>query len=96
MQASAPEGGVEIVYFRRGLDLDVERRRKERCPWHELVVDLLQPLSEDRAIVRGSAVQLDVEQRAEERSERVVRSRGLVLLAAQQICRMSAQFSRSS
>ncbi len=83
VQASAPERWVEIVHLGCGLDLDVERRRQERCPWHELVVDLLQPLSEDRAIVRGSAVQLDVEQRAKERSERVVWSRGLVLFAAQ-------------
>ena len=59
--------------FGRGLHLDVERRGKQRRPWHELVVDLLQPLAEDRAIVRGSAVQLHVEERAEERSERVVR-----------------------
>ena len=35
------------------------------------------------AVVRAAAVQLDVEQRAEERPERVVRRRRLVLLAAQ-------------
>ena len=56
---------------------------EERRPGHELLVDLLQPLAEHRAIVLAAAVQLDVEQRAEERPERVVRRRGLVLLAAQ-------------
>ncbi len=67
----------------RGLDLDVERRGEQRRPRHELLVDLLQALAEDGAIVLATAVQLDVEQRAEERPERVVRRRRLVLLAAQ-------------
>ena len=83
VQARAPERWVEIVHLGGGLDLDVERRRQERCPWHELLVDRCSRSAEDRAIVLGSAVQFDVEQRAKERSERVVRCRGLVLLAAQ-------------
>ena len=67
----------------RRLDLDVERRGEQRRPRHELLVDRCEPLGEDGAVVLATAVQLDVEQRAEERAERVVRRRRLVLLAAQ-------------
>ena len=83
VQARPPEGRVEGFDLRRGLDLDVEWSGQQRRPGHELVVDLLQALAEDRAIVLTPAVQLYVEQRPEERAERVVRSRRLVLRAAQ-------------
>ena len=93
VQARTPEGRIEIVDLGGRRDLDVERRGEQRRPRHELLVDRVQPLAEDGAVVLTTSVQLNVEQRAEERPERVVRRGRLVLLAAQ---RRSAACRRSS
>ena len=83
VQPRAPERGIEVVDLGRRLDLDVERRREQRRPGDELLVDRREAVGEHGAVVLAAAVQLDVEERAEERTERVVGRRRLVLLAAQ-------------
>src|SRR6187397_583284 len=82
MEACSPERRVEILHLLRRLDLDVERSGEERCPGHELLVDGCEALGQHRPVVSTSAVQLHVEQRAEERPECEVRGRCLVLVAA--------------
>ena len=83
MQSRAPERRVEVVHLGRGLNLDIERRCEKWRPGDELLVDRPQAVDEHGAVVLGASVQLDVEERAKERSKRVVGRRGLVLLAAQ-------------
>ena len=82
MEPRPPEGRIEVVDLRRRLHLDVERRREERCPGHELFVDLGEPLRDHFPVVRAATVQADIEERTEERAEGVVRRPRLVLLAA--------------
>jgi hypothetical protein len=47
------------------------------------LVDLAEALGEHRLVVLCAAVQLDIQERAEKRAERVIRRRRLVLLASQ-------------
>jgi len=83
VQPSAPERGIERVDLGRRLHLHVEGGGEEWRPWDELLGDGREPLGEGGPVVLAATVQLDVEERAEERTERVVRSRRLVLLAAE-------------
>ena len=81
VQSRPPERAVERVDLRRRLHLDVERRSQQRRPRDELLVHLGEPVGEEFPVVGPAAVELDAEQLDEQRLERVVRSRGLVLLA---------------
>ncbi len=83
VKSCPPESRVEIAHLRRCLDLDVERGREERCPRHELRVDLLESRCQHGLVVLAATIQLDVEKRTEKRAKRVVGSGRLVLLTAQ-------------
>ena len=78
-----PEGRVEVAHLGRCLDLDVERGRQEGRPGHELLVDLLEPRCQHGLVVLPAPIQLDVEERTEKGTKRVVGGGRLVLIAAQ-------------
>ena len=84
VESRAPERGIEVVHLRRRLDVDVERRREERRPGNELLVDRTSRRSAS-AVRLCSPPPFSSTSRSERRNGRngVVRSRRLVLLAAQ-------------